>query len=94
VVKTISGYPVITLSVLAIAFVLARCPNPAPPTLDQVGAPTFSPAAGVYGGDQSVTIGCSTSGATIYYTTDGMDPNTSSAAYSSAIAVAGKGSPG
>ena len=33
-VKTISGYPVITLGVLAIALVFVGCPNPATPTPD------------------------------------------------------------
>jgi len=33
-VKTISGFPVITLSVLAIALVFAGCSNPATPTPD------------------------------------------------------------
>lgn len=48
--------------------------------------PTFSPAAGSYEGTQNVTIS-STTGATIYYTTDGSTPNTSSSVYSSAITV-------
>lgn len=52
-----------------------------------VNAPTFSPAAGTYVGNQNVTISTSTSGATIYYTTDGSTPTTSSNVYSSAIPV-------
>jgi hypothetical protein len=47
--------------------------------------PTFSPAAGSYGLAQTVTISDSTSGATIYYTTNGTTPTTGSAQYSSAI---------
>ena len=50
-------------------------------------APTFSPAAGGYTSAQNVTISCSTEGATIYYTTNGTDPTTSSNVYSSAINV-------
>ena len=56
-------------------------------TQEQVETPTFSPAAGTYTSAQSVTISCTTSGATIYYTTDGSTPTTSSSVYSSAIPV-------
>ncbi len=53
----------------------------------KVATPTFTPAAGSYSSAQSVTISCSTSGATIHYTTDGTTPTTSSPTYSSAITV-------
>lgn len=49
--------------------------------------PSFSPVAGTYTSAQNVSITCSTSGATIYYTTDGSTPTTSSNVYSSAIEV-------
>jgi len=49
--------------------------------------PTFSPAAGSYTTAQSVTISDSTSGASIYYTTDGSTPTTSSPHYSGRISV-------
>ena len=55
--------------------------------LPAAAAPSFSPSAGSYVGDRNVTISTTTSGATIYYTTDGSDPTTSSTVYSSAIAL-------
>ena len=48
---------------------------------------TFSPPAGTYASAQNVTISDATPGATIYYTTDGTLPTTSSTAYAGAIAV-------
>jgi hypothetical protein len=53
----------------------------------QVATPTFSPTAGTYSSAQTVTISDSTSGSTIYYTTNGTTPTTSSTVYSSAITV-------
>jgi hypothetical protein len=51
------------------------------------GTPTFSPAAGTYTAAQSVTISDATSGATIYYTTNGTTPTTASAVYAGPISV-------
>ncbi|MGA9720137.1 MAG: chitobiase/beta-hexosaminidase C-terminal domain-containing protein [Acidobacteriaceae bacterium] len=50
--------------------------------------PTFSPAAGTYSSAQMVTISDATPGVTIYYTTDGTIPTTSSAVYSGPVRVA------
>jgi Chitobiase/beta-hexosaminidase C-terminal domain len=50
-------------------------------------APVFSPAAGSYSSTQSVTLSDTTSGAKIYYTTNGTTPTTSSSLYSASITV-------
>ncbi len=59
------------------------------PPSDQVATPSITPGSNdatdpyvVYGGKQQITINCATSGATIYYTTDGTTPTTSSNQYS------------
>ncbi|MBR3451561.1 MAG: chitobiase/beta-hexosaminidase C-terminal domain-containing protein [Muribaculaceae bacterium] len=57
------------------------------PILEQVAIPTFTPAAGTYTEVQNVEINCATDGATIYYTTDGTEPTTTSSVYSTAITV-------
>ncbi|HKF55944.1 MAG TPA: chitobiase/beta-hexosaminidase C-terminal domain-containing protein, partial [Blastocatellia bacterium] len=49
--------------------------------------PVFSPAGGTYATAQSVKITDVTAGATIYYTTNGSTPTTSSTKYSGAIKV-------
>ena len=57
---------------------------PTPPT-PVVATPTFSPEAGTYYEPQTVTISCTTEGATIYYSTD--SENGPWTAYTEAIAV-------
>lgn len=54
---------------------------------ETVATPTFSPAEGTYTEAQNVTISCTTDGATIHYTTNGDVPTTSSAVYSTPIAI-------
>jgi hypothetical protein len=55
--------------------------------LPQPAAPVFSVPAGTYASAQTVTISDTTTGTTIYYTTNGMTPTTSSAVYSGQITV-------
>jgi Chitobiase/beta-hexosaminidase C-terminal domain/Legume lectin domain/Bacterial lectin len=52
-----------------------------------VATPTFSPAAGTYSTAQQVTLNDATAGSTIYYTTDGTTPTTSSSVYGGPITV-------
>lgn len=56
-------------------------------TVETVATPTISPAGGNYTVAQSVTLSCTTEGATIRYTIDGSEPTASSTAYTGAIAV-------
>ncbi len=49
-----------------------------------VATPTFNPPGGTYTSDQNVTISCSTSGATIYYS---IDSSTPSIPYSDPISI-------
>jgi glucosylceramidase len=65
----------------------SQTPPPPPPT---AATPVFWPVPGSYSqtqAGQAVTLTDSSSGATIYYTTDGTTPTTSSMKYSGAIPV-------
>ena len=59
---------------------------PAAPS-STVATPTFFPVAGPYFSNQSVVISSTTSGASIYYTTDGSDPTQSSTPYTAPVLV-------
>jgi hypothetical protein len=50
-------------------------------------APSITPASGTFHGDVEVSMKCSTSGAKIYYTTNGSDPTTSSTQYTAPFTV-------
>ncbi len=52
-----------------------------------LSAPRISPAGGTYFEPFQVTITCGTSGAEIYYTTNGVDPTTSSQKYTAPFTV-------
>jgi len=82
--KEASGGKGCGVSQVTITYTAGSCGGGTP----TCATPTFSPAAGSYEGTQNVTI-TSTTGATIYYTTDGSNPTTSGTkqTYSSPIAV-------
>src|SRR5207247_2545952 len=52
-----------------------------------VATPVFSPAGGTYVSSVTVSITDSTAGASIYYTTDGSAPTTSSTRYAGPIQI-------
>lgn len=84
------------LSIIAAMLLLSSCVNPLLKlTSASVTPPSVSPAGGVYGTDQTVTLSGAVSGATIYYTVTngpaGTAPTMSSAKYTGAIPVAGNG---
>lgn len=54
-------------------------------------SPEFSPAAGSFASDQSVTLSCQSANAAIYYSLDGSTPTSSSTLYKVANPVAGNG---
>ena len=55
--------------------------------ISNVATPTFSVSAGNYKNSQSVAISCATEGATVYYTTDGSTPTSSSTKYTAPISI-------
>ena len=56
-------------------------------TMNRPEAPTFDVAAGVFDAAFNLHLNSETDGATIYYTTDGTTPTTSSSAYSDKVAI-------
>ena len=89
------------LSLLGLSLLLAGCssgytapsgtpqPTPAPAPTPTAATPIFSVAAGTYTSAQTVSISDTTSGAIIYYTTNGSAPTASSTQYSAPVTVSG-----
>lgn len=57
--------------------------------LSTVATPTATPAAGAVADETNVTLASATSGATIYYTTDGSTPTAGSMVYSEQLTIYG-----
>ncbi len=55
--------------------------------LPKVATPVISPGGGTFTGSAQVKLSCSTSGATIRYTTDGTTPTSTSAKYTEVLTV-------
>ena len=78
-----TAYAIATLGV-SLTVNASSAPPPPPST---VATPVFSPAPGTFSSTQQVSLSTTTSGATIYYTTDGSAPSTSSTEFTGPIAV-------
>jgi hypothetical protein len=80
-----------TQTIKAIAVTAALTPSPVASALYTIqpvaASPVLTPGAGIYNANQAVTITDAVAGATIYYTTDGSAPTTSSAVYNGPITV-------
>ena len=55
--------------------------------LATVSAPVIQPAGGVFTGSVNVALSCATAGAAVYYTLDGSEPSSASAAYAGAFTL-------
>ena len=80
-----------TLNAMAVVMGLTPATASASYTINlpsPAATPSFTPAGGNYASAQTVILSDSTPGATIYYTTDGSQPTTSSSVYLSPVTVA------
>ncbi|HZM02246.1 MAG TPA: glycoside hydrolase family 9 protein [Candidatus Saccharimonadales bacterium] len=85
VVRNTTSTPV---TVTNIVTPVVPVPPVVPVTFSTAAAPVISPASELFTNSTSVALSSSTPGATIYYTTDGTVPTTSSAVYTGSFSIA------
>jgi len=78
-------YPIVLIAVVGL------CGATLASAQDGVAKPVITPGSGTYEAGQSVTVTCSTDGASIYYTTDGTTPTTAATPYRAPFVVSGEG---
>jgi len=76
------------LVLLAIALAFLTACDETTTDVNTVATPTFTPAPGTFGAAVDVTITCTTVDAVIRYTTNGVDPDSTSTIYTAPINVA------
>ncbi len=85
--KTIMKKLALALSAAILVSAFTACSSDSDEDVKTVATPTFNVTAGAVVIGTSLTINCTTSGATIYYTTDGSTPTSSSTKYTGAISL-------
>ena len=86
-IKAIAGRKGYANSALVTATYSIGATSAAPPENGATATPTISPVGGSFTSAQTVTIADATSGAAIYYTTDGTTPNALGVRYAGPITV-------
>ncbi len=81
---TVSATTTINAVASASDYLVSQMASATYTNITQASAPTFSVVGGAYSTAQSVSISDATAGATIYYTTNGTTPTTSSTQYTGA----------
>jgi hypothetical protein len=73
------------LLILGLILTALSCKKPT--ELLQLDDPTFSPASGTVNAGQPVSISCTEYGATIHYTKDGTEPDSTSTIYTTPLII-------
>ncbi|HNX00687.1 MAG TPA: SUMF1/EgtB/PvdO family nonheme iron enzyme, partial [Candidatus Cloacimonadota bacterium] len=77
-------YPILLIMLL---FILCSCSDNNPTEVTQTAKPVINPAGGTFTSTQNVAITTTTADATIRYTTNGVDPDSTSTIYTAALSV-------